>query len=177
MNNSVKQPALAKPISTQPVMFYKLKLVRDLGFGRCCEQGPSLVDQLLMAGNGPTITDAVALYRRVCRVFHNLDREHFVIVGLDAKHHIIGGNLVAIGSLSTAIVHPREVFKPVVMMNAAALILLHNHPSGDPTPSPEDHALTKRLRECGELLGIQVLDHLIVGDDRYYSFVDQGVMR
>ena len=106
--------------------------------------------------------------------FAGLDREHFLVVGLDAKHRVIGINLVSVGSLSLAIVHPREVFKPLILMNAAAWLCAHNHPSGDATPSTEDRALTKRLRESGELLGLTLLDHLILANENSYSFADQG---
>lgn len=107
-------------------------------------------------------------------LFDGLDREHFVACGLDAKHRIIGVNLVAVGSLSLAIVHPREVFKPVVLMSAAALLVAHNHPSGDSTPSTEDRDLTSRLCHAGELLGITLLDHVILGKAQHYSFADHG---
>lgn len=106
--------------------------------------------------------------------FEGLDREHFVVCGLDAKHRVIGINVVSVGSLSLSIVHPREVFKPLIVMNAAAWLCAHNHPSGDITPSPEDRLLTKRLREAGELLGIALLDHLILGEARHFSFADEG---
>ena len=105
--------------------------------------------------------------------FDGLDREHFVVCGLDAKHRMIGINVVSIGSLSLSIVHPREVFKALILMNAAAWLCAHNHPSGEAVPSQEDLALTKRLRAGAELLGITLLDHLILGDG-YYSFADQG---
>ncbi len=101
-------------------------------------------------------------------LFIGMDRELFVVMALDAKHKVIGFNIVSVGSLVSSIVHPREVFKPVILLNAAAVIVAHNHPSGDCSPSPEDHALTKRLREGGELLGIPVLDHLVLSDDRAY---------
>ena len=116
-------------------------------------------------------TTAAALLRPH---FAGLDREHFVVVGLDAKHRVIGLNLVSVGSLSLAIVHPREVFKPLILMNASAWICAHNHPSGDVTPSSEDRVLTKRLREAGELLGITLLDHIILANENSYSFADQG---
>jgi DNA repair protein RadC len=103
-----------------------------------------------------------------------LDREQFLVCGLDAKHRIIGINIVSIGSLTLAIVHPREVFKPLILMNAAAFICAHNHPSSDPTPSPEDRVLTQRLRHGAEILGITLLDHLVLGEERYFSFADQG---
>jgi DNA repair protein RadC len=106
--------------------------------------------------------------------FEGLDREQFVVCGLDAKHRIIGINIVSIGSLTLAIVHPREVFKPLILMNAAACICAHNHPSSDPTPSQEDRVLTQRLRHGAELLGITLLDHVILGEGRHFSFADQG---
>ena len=177
MSQRSKKQRKATTTSTPSVTFYKVKLVPDEGFGTCREHASSVVDELLTTSEGQALSHSAALHGLVQNLFHSLDREHFVIVGLDAKHHIIGGSIVAIGSLTAAIVHPREVFKIAVTMNAAALILLHNHPSGDPTPSPEDHQLTKRLVDCGELLGIQILDHLVLGYNRYYSFADQGELR
>ena len=115
---------------------------------------------------------AAALLLRPC--FEGLDREHFLVCGLDAKHRIIGINIVSIGSLTLAIVHPREVFKPLILMNAAAWICAHNHPSSDPTPSQEDRVLTQRLRQGAEILGIALLDHVVLGEERYFSFADQG---
>ncbi len=118
------------------------------------------------------ISDSQKAYRLLEPLFDGLDREHFMVVGLDAKHAVIGINTVSIGSVTMSIVHPREVFKPLILLNASAVILAHNHPSGDPTPSQEDRALTRRLKDGGELLGIAVLDHLVLGEDRYYSFAD-----
>ena len=122
----------------------------------------------------PKIHDSASAAHALRPVFEGLDREQFVVACLDAKHAIIGVNVVSMGSLTLAIVHPREVFKPAILLNAGALICAHNHPSGDPAPSPEDRLLTKRLREAGELLGISLLDHVILGEDRLFSFADQG---
>jgi len=104
----------------------------------------------------------------------DLRHEVFKIILLDAKHAIIRDATVSEGSLTLSIVHPREVFNLAVRESAAAVIFLHNHPSGDPQPSSEDRALTARLVAAGEVLGIGVLDHLIVGDGRYVSFADRG---
>lgn len=106
--------------------------------------------------------------------FAGLDREHFIVCCLDPKHAVIGVNVVSIGTLTLALVHPREVFKPSILLNSAAIICAHNHPSGDPTPSAEDRVLTHRLKSAGELLGINLLDHVILGEGRHYSFADQG---
>jgi DNA repair protein RadC len=106
--------------------------------------------------------------------FDGIDREKFVVVLLSAKHRAIAVNTVSIGTLTASLVHAREVFRPAVALPTAAVILAHNHPSGDSSPSAEDIELTRRLRQAGELLGIPVLDHVILGDGRHYSFADSG---
>ena len=107
---------------------------------------------------------------------HDVDREHFVVLLLNRKNRFIGMNMVSIGSLTASVVHPREVFKAAILANASAIICGHNHPSGDTEPSHEDRTLTNRLVECGKLMGIDVLDHVIVGhgNTNYYSFADQN---
>lgn len=102
-------------------------------------------------------------------------REMFMTLHLDGKNRIIAMDLVSIGSLNQSIVHPRSVFQTALLSNAAAIILIHQHPSGDPIPSAEDISITRRLKECGELMGIRILDHIIVGDS-YLSFVEQGLL-
>src|SRR3989304_4557976 len=94
----------------------------------------------------------------------NSDREHFVIVCLDASYKINTINTVSIGELNAALVHPREVLKVAILANSHAIALVHNHPGGNPQPSPEDHKVTLRIKDCIQLLGIQFLDHLILGD-------------
>ena len=107
----------------------------------------------------------------------DVDREHFVILLLNQKNRVTGVNTVSIGSLSSSIVHPREVYKSAILSNAASIICGHNHPSTDCQPSREDRAITTRLVEAGKLLGISVLDHVIIGGDgRYFSFADEGLL-
>ncbi len=125
-------------------------------------------------GSAQPIQDSITAVSLFRPCFEDLDREHFVVCGLDAKHRVIGINVVSVGTLTLSIVHPREVFKALILMNAAAWLCCHNHPSGDVTPSQEDRVLTKRLREAGELLGITLLDHLILGGARQFSFADEG---
>ncbi len=98
-----------------------------------------------------------------------LDREQIRVIMLDTRNGIIDVETVAIGSLSSCVGHPREIFKGAVMKSAAAIILTHNHPSGDSAPSPEDIALTRRMLEAGKLLGIDLLDHVVIGDGSYCS--------
>jgi DNA repair protein RadC len=146
------------------------------------------------AGYGPSgvqIAGAEQVFRAFRHRFEKLDREEFLAVLLDGKGRIMGFNSVSVGTLSAALVHPREVFKAPIIIeedelwphalfrrairtNTASVILVHNHPSGDPTPSAEDVALTTRLRAAGDLVGIRIIDHVIIGDGTYSSFVDSG---
>lgn len=105
-----------------------------------------------------------------------LDREHFIILMLNTKNRVIAKKVISIGHLNATLVHPRELFKDVIKRSSAAVILVHNHPSGDPTPSRDDINITKRLCEVGRLLGIDVLDHLIIGDRQYVSLRQKGLM-
>lgn len=100
-------------------------------------------------------------------------KEYFISLILDGKNRIVATEIVSVGSLNQSIVHPREVFKTALLSSAAAIVLIHNHPTGDPTPSREDLEITRRLREAGDLLGVKVLDHIIIGET-YLSFVSQG---
>lgn len=103
-------------------------------------------------------------------------REHFVIILLDAKGFLIRTEVVSIGTLTNALVHPREVFHPAVRHNAASIILAHNHPSGDPTPSQNDYSMTEQLVASSKVMGIAVNDHLIIGKDGYVSLREKGMV-
>lgn len=106
---------------------------------------------------------------------HAEAKEHLITLHLDGKNRIVAMDRVSSGSLNQSIVHPREVFKTALLSSAAAIILIHNHPSGDPAPSVEDREITNRLKEAGVLLGIDVLDHIVIGST-YYSFRENGQM-
>ncbi|BDG46305.1 MULTISPECIES: DNA repair protein RadC [Parageobacillus] len=103
-----------------------------------------------------------------------LSQEHFVAIYLNTKNQVIYRKTIFIGSLNASIVHPREVFKEAIKRSAASIICAHNHPSGDPTPSREDIDVTKRLAECGRIIGIELLDHLIIGDQKFVSLKEKG---
>lgn len=105
-----------------------------------------------------------------------LDREHFRVALLNTKNHVLKIETVSIGTLNTSTVHPRELFKSAIKYSAATVILLHNHPSGEPAPSREDIDITNRLTEVGKLLGIEVLDHVVIGDGKYMSFKEKGLI-
>jgi DNA repair protein RadC len=122
------------------------------------------------------ITTPRQVYDAVRGLFEVSDREMFYVLCLDQKAKIIGVNLVSIGALSATVVHPREVFKAAILLNSAAIICAHNHPSGNPTPSAQDNELTTRLVAGGVILGIFLRDHVVCGEDGFFSYADQGML-
>ncbi|MCL5781660.1 hypothetical protein P378_13535 [Desulforamulus profundi] len=104
------------------------------------------------------------------------DREYFQALLLNTKNQVLARETISIGTLNSSMVHPRELFKIAIRRSAASVILVHNHPSGDPTPSREDISLTKRLVEAGEIIGIDVLDHIVIGDNRFTSLKSKGLI-
>jgi len=117
--------------------------------------------------------DAANLFRQF---IGDCDRESFCILCLNTKNEPTALHQVSTGTLNASLVHPRETFKLAILANSASIIAAHNHPSGEPTPSPEDVELTERLRDCGTLLGIDLLDHLIIGDGTFVSMKERGLM-
>jgi DNA repair protein RadC len=105
-----------------------------------------------------------------------LQKEHFVCLFLNTKNHVLAQETLSMGSLNASIVHPREVFRAAIKRSSASIVCVHNHPSGDPTPSPEDIQLTHRLSEAGAIVGIEILDHIIIGDQKFISLKEQGYM-
>ncbi len=122
--------------------------------------------------NGKPIRSAKDVFDFCSLKFSGVDREQFMILHLDTRNRVIKDEVVSVGTLNSSLIHPREVFKSAIKESANAVILVHNHPSGDPEPSQEDKKITNTLRKAGELLGINVLDHIIIGNERYYSFID-----
>lgn len=103
-------------------------------------------------------------------------KEHFCILLLNTKNHVIGWHIVSIGSLTASVVHPREVFAPAIVHHAASIILVHNHPSGDPSPSREDIAVTQRLVKAGKIVDIPPIDHIIIGGNDFVSMKEKGLL-
>lgn len=124
---------------------------------------------------GPVLTRPEDVFEW-CADMRCADRERFVGLYLDARHRVVRRHTVSIGTLTASLVHPREVFGPAIRARAAALVVVHNHPSGDPEPSPEDCALTERLKEGARLLGVDLLDHVVVARGGYVSFRERGAL-
>ena len=141
------------------INFYSLKMVKE---------GSTLYETAV-------IKSPVEVYQAAKQLLalHEEPEEHFCIFCLNNKNKIVGVHTISIGSLNTSIVHPREVFKAAMLNNASGIICLHNHPSGDPEPSREDIETTKRLVEAGEIMGIKVLDHVIIGEQGYLSMKEK----
>ena len=117
------------------------------------------------------ISNPYDAYRLANKFLVDSDREKFVVVCLDTKSQPVSIEVVSIGTVNSAMVHPREVFKVAILTNASKIICFHNHPSGNTNFSKEDEDITKRLQKCGEILGIELVDHIVVGDDdKYFSF-------
>ena len=117
-----------------------------------------------------------AVFRFMRPKCRRLDREHFWRIDLDTRSRVLGYETVSIGTISASLVHPREVLKGAILQNAAAFIILHNHPSGDTTPSAEDKDATRRIQRAGELMGIPLLDHMVLADNSFFSFKDAGIL-
>ncbi len=122
----------------------------------------------------PRIRGPSDVYRVVKRRFEGKDREHFYVVLLNTKNEVLSLELISIGSLNASIVHPREILKPAILASAASIVLAHNHPTGDPEPSREDVEFTRRMAKCGELVGIPLIDHIVIGDGFYASLKEIG---
>ncbi len=125
---------------------------------------------------GAALRSPEEVFHRFALRLRRLRQERFVVVMLDGRHRVIGEEVVSQGTLTASLVHPREVFRPALRASAAALILVHNHPSGDPTPSAEDRAVTARLARAGEILGVRVLDHVVVAERGFVSLREEGAM-
>jgi DNA repair protein RadC len=144
------------------VPIYTIKLVREGS---------------LMADERPVITEPRDIARIASEYLEGADREHLIVILVDTKNRVIGINTISVGHLNGAVVAGREVFKPAVLCNAAQIILAHNHPSGDPTPSREDLRVTKDMAQAGQVLDINLMDHVIVGSNgSYISLKERGLM-
>lgn len=149
-----------------PAKVAQLKAAVELGRRLACE----------VSTPKGVVSSPADVYNLLKERMRYYDREYFTAVLLNTKHHIIGVEIISIGSLNASLVHPRELFKSCIKRSAAALIVAHNHPSGDPTPSAEDREITRRLAEVGKIVGIQVLDHIIIGEKDFVSLKEQGVI-
>ena len=126
--------------------------------------------------NAPMVSSPEEAYRYMRPRYLNEYREHFDVLMMTNRNRLIRRHRVSTGSLTASVVHPRECFHPVIRESAASVIFTHNHPSGDPSPSREDIDITHRLRQVGEVLGVQVHDHVVCGHDRFFSFSREGLL-
>jgi DNA repair protein RadC len=135
----------------------------------------SMIKESAISVEQKTIHSPRDVFEAVHEYLADVDREHFLTLLLNTKNGIVGVNTTSIGTLNSSLVHPREVFKPAIIANSAAIILVHCHPSGNPDPSNEDLEITRRLVEAGKIIGIEVLDHVIVGDGCWVSLKEKGI--
>lgn len=158
----------------------ELATVKGMGLAKACQIAAAMElgrrVALSQFHERPQIRSPQDVYELMHLQFVAEKQEHFLAVLLDTKNRVLRSQTIFIGTLDSSLVHPREVYRAAVREGAACWIAVHNHPSGDPTPSPEDIAITKRLKEAGELLGIALLDHIIIGDGNYTSLRERGYL-
>ena len=149
-------------------------LAKSVQIKAALELGRRIAASLKPANNVFTSPQDVAAFLKEEMRYYK--KEYFKIILLNTKNQVISVDDISVGSLNSSIVHPREIFNPSVKKSAATLILVHNHPSGDPSPSREDLEVTKRLVEGGKILGIKILDHIVIGENSYFSFKEKCLM-
>ncbi len=158
----------------------ELKTIKGIGPAKTAQLKAGLeIGRRLGRGKweaGQALRSSEDVFRHFAERLEKEKREIFYVVLLTNKNRKIREVKISEGSLTASLVHPREVYNPVIRESAAAVIFVHNHPSGDPAPSPEDLEITRRLKEVGEVMGIRVLDHVVIGHGRYFSFSDRGVL-
>ena len=172
------EPGPAALVALSQASPAELGSVRGIGLAKACrivaglELGRRASAIRLPRGAVRSPQDVADIFTQRLR---HLDREYFWVVLLDTKNRIITAELISVGGLDAALVHPREIFKAAVRQSASSVILLHNHPSGDPTPSEADLECTRRLVAAGQVMAIDVLDHIIIGEDGYLSLREAGI--
>jgi len=158
----------------------ELTSIKGVGIAKACQLSAAVElgsrvskcqKNILGKINSPKMV--VAFFQEELR---HLNKEKFIVVFLNTKNLITSYEVVSIGSLSASIVHPREVFNRAIKKSAASIILIHNHPSGNPEPSREDKSITKRLCDVGDVVGIKILDHIVISDDNYFSFKESDIL-
>ena len=155
--------------------------IDGIGTAKACSVIAAIeLSKRLMTGSvredGECISDSEIAARILMNELVYEKREMFIAMYLNSRHQIESKSVISIGSLDSAPVQPREVFSPAVKRCAAAVIVAHNHPSGDPTPSSNDIFITRQLYEASRIMGIELLDHIVIGRDRYISMKDQGIL-
>jgi DNA repair protein RadC len=165
---------ISASVSIAELMNSGLTEIQSILISASIRIGQELCSTPLKAGE--RFSNSREIFNRYRAKFFAARKEYFVCLNLNSKNQLIREVLISVGSLSTSVVHPREVFSPAIRDSSAAILFLHNHPSGDPAPSREDRECTSRLCQAGKILGIRVLDHLVLGFDDYFSFADAGVL-
>lgn len=154
-----------------------LRNIDGIGVTKACQLVACLeLGRRYFAKNNSNLINSPEDIWKELRDVRNSKKEHFVVFYVDSRNSLIRKDIVSIGTLNTSLVHPREVFEPAVNNFAAQIILAHNHPSGDPDPSDDDIEITKRLIKAGEIMGIEVVDHVVVADHNFFSFKEKGLI-
>lgn len=157
----------------------ELQQIKGIGLAKACQIVAVFelnIRQDQIQQKDKIITSAKEVYNYCHAQLNKTDKETFIVLHLNSKNKIIKEEIVSIGTINKTVVHPREIFKSAIKENANSIILVHNHPSGDPEPSEEDIFITEKLFEAGELLLIKILDHVIIGTNKWYSFKESKLI-
>lgn len=165
--------------NTEILNYEFLKSIKGIGSAKACDIVASLelgkrVNQNIKSVNGIKFTNSSLVFDYYKNIIGDKKQEHFYVVYLDSSKKIIKDKVLFMGTLNHSIVHPREVFKEGYLVSASSFICVHNHPSGNVLPSREDIEITKQLKEIGTMMGVPLVDHIIIGIDKYYSFFENG---
>ncbi len=166
---------LIKKVSTEKISLNELVEVKGLGKAKALQILSIIALGERFTADKPEILSALNIWTQ-CAGIRDSKREHFVAFYLDTQNRLIERQIISIGTLNTSLVHPREVFEPAIKLSAATIIVAHNHPSGDTTPSIEDKEITKRLVDSGKILGVEIIDHIILSKTGYLSFQEKGLL-
>ena len=174
--NEIAKELLEKIDRNPSIRTEEIMLIQGIGKAKASAIDAALeLGRRRVRGKGRTISAPADIFNEI-RHYASRQQEHLVVIMLNGAHEVMGNVVATVGLLNRTIVHPREVFSEPLKQRAAAIAIAHNHPSGNVLPSEDDKDVTQRLKKCGDILGIKILDHLVFSDDKYYSFLEHGLM-
>ena len=174
--NEIAKELLEKIDRNPSIRTEEIMLIQGIGKAKASAIDAALeLGRRRVRGKGRTISAPADIFNEI-RHYASRQQEHLVVIMLNGAHEVMGNVVATVGLLNRTIVHPREVFSEPLKQRAAAIAIAHNHPSGNVLPSEDDKDVTQRLKKCGDILGIKILDHLVFSDDKYYSFLEHGIL-
>ena len=174
--NEIAEELLEKIDRNPSIRTEEIMLIQGIGKAKASAIDAALeLGRRRVRGKGRTISAPADIFNEI-RHYASRQQEHLLVIMLNGAHEVMGNVVATVGLLNRTIVHPREVFSEPLKQRVAAIAIAHNHPSGNVLPSEDDKDVTQRLKKCGDILGIKILDHIVFSDDKYYSFLEHGIL-